>query len=396
MLDRVTAMHLKTTPEFLMFASFILGILTAYATPLGQNLFTLLSQLFARAFLLIAPFLVFIILSSAITSLQSGGSGSGGITRFVIGSFISLTFLSSLFSSLVLSVVTLGQASPNAIPLESVSYSAETIFKGLYNPVTVSILLGLLSSYAVSRTDQVHWARRVLKKSYDTVMKGLALFVKIFPLFSFALGATLYHNLGSLALTMYLSSILVLLVLDIPVVVAVLAIAKRYTHESLRALLRYSLRAYAASFAGGGSYIVLPVHLKVFQEDFEVDRTIRDFVLTLGAALNRCGGVIGVLAVTYVVARSLVMQIGWQQMTFLGIIIALIGFASPGIQGGTMIVSLPVLIDVLNLADPTKFAVSALALFIGGAAVVNVGVNTLTTGYIALMTDTLQRKQTHL
>jgi len=74
-------------------------------------------------------------------------------------------------------------------------------------------------------------------------------------------------------------------------------------------------------------------------------------------------------------------------MFSLAIPVALLGFGSPGIQGGTLLVTLSVILQILSPSNPEKFASTALALFVGGTAFPQVAVNSVTSGYVALLVD---------
>jgi hypothetical protein len=51
-------------------------------------------------------------------------------------------------------------------------------------------------------------------------------------------------------------------------------------------------------------------------------------------------------------------------MLSLAIPVALLGFVSPGIHGGTLLVTLLVILQMLSPPNPEKFASTALALFV--------------------------------
>ena len=93
----------------------------------------------------------------------------------------------------------------------------------------------------------------------------------------------------------------------------------------------------------------------------------------------------GVLVVTFVAARFTGFEISWQQMLLLAIPVALIGFGSPGIQGGTLLVAMPAILYVIAPLNAAKFVAVALALFVGGTTFIQSAVNIVASGYVALL-----------
>ena len=158
-------------------------------------------------------------------------------------------------------------------------------------------------------------------------------------------------------------------------------------------LAKYSARILVTGLSIGSSYVILPLGLKIFKEHFNLDSGIGDLVVTLGASLNRCGSVMGVLAVTMIAAHYTGFEISWQQMLLLSIPVALIGFGSPGIQGGTILVAMPAILPIITPPDVAKFTTVAVALFAGGTTFIQAAVNTVASGYVALLVNGLTAKQ---
>lgn len=72
-------------------------------------------------------------------------------------------------------------------------------------------------------------------------------------------------------------------------------------------------------------------------------------------------------------------------MLLLAVPVALIGFGSPGIQGGTLLVSMPLILDVIMPFNPVKFTAIAVAIFVGGTTFIQAAVNNVASGYVALL-----------
>lgn len=209
-----------------------------------------------------------------------------------------------------------------------------------------------------------------------------------------SLGGSLYYNLGQISLEVYVVSMGLTLLLGLTALATLFTFTQRIAHAELRKMTRYSANMFAVGLSVGSSYLALPLALKIFKEQFNVDASVGDLVLSLGASLNRCGSVMGVLVVTFITARYVGIEFSWQQMLLLAIPIALIGFGSPGIQGGTLLVGMPVILHVIAPTDTAKFMAIAVALFVGGTTFIQAAVNNVASGYVALLVNRHLSKQT--
>jgi len=274
------------------------------------------------------------------------------------------------------------------ISAEIYSYVLQAILTSLSRPVSLAILVGFVAPFLFAKTKHFQKILNASKHVYSAQARFFEILIEIFPIFCLSLGATLYYNLGKLAMNAYLISIGSVFILGMGVLVSLLLIVYKLASKDVKPLSKYSVRAFLAGLSTGSSYISLPMNLKIFNQYFKMDKRVRDFILTLGASLNRCGSVMGVLIVTFVSASFSNYELSCQQILSLAIPVALIGFGSPGIGGGTILVNLPVILDVISPCNPEKFTSTALALFIGGTTFVQVAVNTVTSGYVALLVDT--------
>jgi Na+/H+-dicarboxylate symporter len=211
--------------------------------------------------------------------------------------------------------------------------------------------------------------------------------LKIFPVVTMSLGASLYYTLGTVSVEAYVVSMVFVFLVGLAALAAILIMVGRATHQRLTELARYSSRMFATGLSIGSSYVILPLALRLFKEHFDADSAIRDLVLTLGASLNRCGSVMGVLIVTFVAAHYTGLAISWQQMLLLAFPVALIGFGSPGIQGGTLLVAMPVILYIVPSLNSERFMTVAVALFVGGTTFIQAAVNSVASGYVALLVN---------
>jgi Na+/H+-dicarboxylate symporter len=167
--------------------------------------------------------------------------------------------------------------------------------------------------------------------------------------------------------------------------IALAVLVKTYADVGLGALCKYSVRLFSSGLAIGSSYLILPIALKVFKEHFSIRRDVADLGLALGTSLNRCGSVMGVLVVSYVAARFTGTYFSSADMFLMAVPVALVAFGSPGVQGGTLFVTMSLILDVIAPSDVNKFTGVAFAIFIGGTTFIQAAVNTVASSYVTLL-----------
>lgn len=385
-------MKIKVSLEHLLPLSFFFGFLIAYSIPFKMDVFVLITDMFVKAFLLFAPLIVFIIIFASTCSLQAEKAILRRIVKVSLALYAALIVLSSIFASTVLSIPLLRQEPSALVSIGTYSYLLPIMLASLSNPVFLAIIVGFITPFLFTRTKHFHKilsASKRLHSAQATIFKTL---IRILPLICLSLGARLYYDLGRLALNAYLISIGLIFALGTLILTSLLLIVRKLMPRDVNQIYRYSRTAFMAGLSIGSSYVVLPLNLKIFGRHFKMDKRIRDFILTFGASLNRCGSVMGVLVVTFVSAIFNNYGLSWQQILSLAIPVALLGFGSPGIHGGTLLVNLSMILQMLSPPDPEKFASTALALFVGGTTFVQVAVNTVTSGYVALLVNHITRR----
>lgn len=385
-------MKIKVSLEHLLLLSFLFGFLIAYAVPFKVDVFVLITDMFVKVFILFAPLIVFVIIFASTCSLQAEKAILRRIVKVSLALFVSLIVLSSIFASTVLSVPLLKQEPGVLVSTETYDYIFEIMLTSLSNPVFLAIVVGFITPFLFARTKHFHKILSASKRLHSAQAVFFKTLIRILPLICLSLGARLYYDLGRLALDAYLIAISLIFALGIPFLIILLLVVRRLMPRSVDQIYKYSRETFIVSLSIGASYIVLPLNLEIFGRHFKMDKRVRDFILTLGASLNRCGSVMGVLVVTFVSAIFNNYGLSWQQMLSLAIPVALLGFGSPGIHGGTLLVNLSMILQMLSPPNPEKFASTALALFVGGTTFVQVAVNTVTSGYVALLVNYIIRR----
>jgi len=378
---------MRTRVGYWLLVSFLLGILVAYVLPVKVGLFSVVIDSFVSAFMFFAPAIVFVIVFDSTCSLLLEREITGRVIRASVILFALLVLGCSLFASIVLLAVSPSSVASAWLSNETFSYVGQVILTSLLRPVTLALLLGVIIALALSHTSFFKRAVDLSKRTYGLQERAFRLLLRIFPIITMSLGAGLYYALGMVSIEVYVTSMGLTLLLGLAALAILFVIVQKVARPEIKELAGYSMRIFATGLSIGSSYIILPLALRAFKEHFAVDNAVGDLVLTLGASLNRCGSVMGVLVVTSMAARYTGLEASWQQMLLLAIPVALIGFGSPGIQGGTLLVAMPVILHVVNPLDPAKFVTVALALFVGGTTFIQAAVNTVSSGYVALLVD---------
>lgn len=371
--------------EYWLLVSFLLGLLVAYVVPTKIDLFSVVVDTFITVFMFLAPVIVFVIIFNSTCSLISERDVAGTVIKASVMYFVSLVLGCSLFAAIILSSVLPPPSSSMGISVEAFQYIVQIMLTSLLRPVTVSLILGVILAYGFSRTSFFGKAVYFSKKIYGSQEQAFKLLLKVFPAIAISLGGALYYNLGQVSLLVYLISMGLTLTLGLAALAGLFIAVQRVTQVRVREMSGYSTRMFAVGLSTGSSYVALPLALKIFKEHFSISEGIGDLVLSLGASLNRCGSVMGVLVVTFMAARYTGLEISWLQMLLLAVPVALIGFGSPGIQGGTLLVAMPVILHVVTPLSSAKFVAVAVALFVGGTTFIQAAVNIVATGYIALL-----------
>ena len=384
---------MKIRLEYSLLMSFLVGLFVAHVIPVKISLFLMIVDGFVSVFMLLAPFIVFLIVFNSACSLMANRKVAGRVIESSMVFFASLVVSCSLFASALLSFLLPSSTSPVWFSDQTFFHVSQIVLTSLARPVTVALFLGVAFALGFSYTPFFQRFTDLSKRVQKAQEQAFNLVLRVFPIITMSLGASLYYNLGKVSMEAYAVSMMLTMLFGVAALAILFIFVARLTRREPRGLAQYSTRMFATGLSVGSSYVILPLALKTFREHFDADSSVGDLVLTLGASVNRCGSVMGVLIVTFVAAHYTAVAISWQQMLLLAIPVALIGFGSPGIQGGTLLVAMPVILPVISPSDGMRFVAVALAMFVGGTTFIQAAVNTVASGYIALLVDNSTRAQ---
>lgn len=386
---------MKIRLEYWLLIAFAIGILVASIIPVKIVVFQMIVDYFITGFMFLAPVIVFLIIFNSACSLMLKRDVAGKVIELAIAFFALIVVGCSLFASIILSFLLPASASSEQFSSEAFSYVGQIVLTSLLRPVTITLLLGVAFAFALSYSSSFEKIVDLSKKMYAIQERAFKLLLKIFPIVTMSLGASLYYTLGRVSVEAYVVSMVFVFFVGLAALATTLIMVGRATHQRLIELARYSARIFATGLSIGSSYVILPLALRLFKEHFDADSAVRDLVLTLGASLNRCGSVMGVLIVTFVAAHYTDLAISWQQMLLLAFPVALIGFGSPGIQGGTLLVAMPVILYIVPSLNSERFMTVAVALFVGGTTFIQAAVNSVASGYVTLLVNEAASRTRH-
>lgn len=369
-------MKYRFTYESLLPLTFILGILLAYISPFKLEFLKIVASLFTSFFFISAPIFIFIILTYSL-SIRAGGSR---IANYTIILFFIVCLTLSIVTATILSIsrgCSTGFSISRLILLE-------VAMEGLLKPIPISIILGIVSSLTIIPRFDV--AKRIVTMLNRVIMYFLKMIIKVLPVVSISFGVSFYYSLGGYSILAYTEALILMLIFSFSYIFIILLITAKFLNIGFRRLISYFLKIMVTGISLPSSYILLPVHLKIFNDHFKIDRSIGDTVIALGAALNRAGSIIGVILSISIVSKYMNVQVDLVQYIVLAIAVAIVGFASPGIPGGTILVAMPVIMSIINVYDTAMFSITSIATF-NGITILTAPTNAVITGCIALIVE---------
>lgn len=366
-------------PELLTLILFILGLMYAHYLG-GHIIFKLIVDYFIKGFILVAPFIIFLLIflaTSRIIVYVGKSPAVGGRIIFYTLLFSYLAIITSLLS-IYPYIHVIGEIPFRKVLDEILLY----IPRVLMSPLVIAIILSLSSPLIL--TSLIHSRIEHIDRLYRSTVSLFKYVLYIMPFISFSLGVQLYNSIrlmsiqlvimsiyaeaiyGALYLT--ISSVLVWLMSGIPV----------------RKVVEYVFKAFIYCLPAGGSYLALPINLKVYEDVFK-EELFGSLALSIGASINRSGSVGGALIVLALASLYTNTQITFSQLIMIGIILPFISLGAPGLYGGTLIIGMPIIINLLNIAPTNPVVTSSLAVFVSVLTYIQASLNTTTNGLIGML-----------
>ena len=366
-------------PEPLTVMAFLLGLL--YSSIFGGgSIFNDVVAIFIRIFILVAPFIVFtlIFLSTSRILIYIGKSPSLG-GRLIIYTLL-FSYLAVIFALVVMYpyIHRIGALDIGLLYEEAASY----IRRIIVSPLMTAIIIALVSPLIFSR--YIASNPSLIDGLYHYIISIFKALLYIMPIVAFSFGVKLYVSISTLSIPLILSSILTELVYGLIYLLVASLIVSVSKRVPTRLVLKYVAKAFVYCLPAGGSYLALPINLNVYREVFR-EEYFGSLALSIGASINRAGSVGGALIVVGLASIFVGSPTSLSQLFMIGLILPFVSLGAPGLYGGTLIVGMPLVLDVLGIGELHPIAISSLAIFVSVLTYIQASLNTVTNGLMGIL-----------
>lgn len=372
--------------EYFIILMFILGIFYGLFNLAYTDFFVYVATLFISIFVVFAPIIVFLVIFLSMSVLVVKGESiynvGGRIVFYILLFSYVASFMGFLTYPLIIQQVRYASASLN--PTQFASNIFHIFQEVIIRPIFISVLLGLLLPYTFKKV--LHRFPKYFELGYNFVIRGFKSLTLIMPLISFSLGISLYSVLKTSLLELVVSAVTFIFLVGL-LLISILPFLLGLYKFGFGRLFKYSINIFLSTLSVGASYLALPINIKIFHENFDADE-ISDVALTLGASMNRCGSIAGAIIAIYLSSIYTGVKISVLQALIVMLMLPVIALGSPGIHGGTLLVGMPIIIDILGISSTSPFLTTALSIFVGITTYIQAAINTTTNGYIALLLQT--------
>lgn len=334
----------------------ILGILSGIVlgfvlpAPLIRVLITI-KELFGAFIGFAIPFIILLYITHGIAGL---GHKSGRI----VGTTVSLTYVSTFFAALLAAIVGL-HILPSIAHQVAISASAAALtpyFTLTIDPI-MSVITALMTAFlfgiGISKTHSHTLEHAALEGKH--IMDGLLSHI-IVPFLPFYVGCIFAGLANDGAVSETLKTFAFVLALAITLhwvwLLILYGIAGLVTGRNPFTLLKNMLPAYMAAIGTMSSTATIPVTLRSVREN-KISAAVADFGVPLCATIHICGSVITITTCSIAV---MMITPGYVAPTLIGLIpficmLGLIMIAAPGIPGGGVMASLGLLTSMLGFNE---------------------------------------------
>lgn len=352
----------------------VAGTLLALLAPASAAKVSLLGELFISALKSVAPILVFILVTAAISRYDSEQPNHIRpiLVLYLVGTFgaaVVAVIASLLFPS---QLVLVKAAEIAAVPPSNVSDVLRTLVLSIVdNPVRaiananfIGILawavgLGLTLRHASDTT------RRVVHDLADSVSWIIRWVIRLAPLGIFGLVATTVSDAGLSAMAGYAHLLLVLLgsMLVVALVVNPLLVWWKIRDNPYPLVLRCLRESGITAFFTRSSAANIPVNMDLAKR-LGLDHATYSISIPLGATINMAGAAITIGVLTLAAANTLGIEVGFGTALLLCVVSAVCACGASGVAGGSLLL-IPLACSLFGIDTDTSMQVVAIGFIIG-------------------------------
>lgn len=352
----------------------VAGTLLALLAPASAAKVSLLGELFISALKSVAPILVFILVTAAISRYDSEQPNHIRpiLVLYLVGTFgaaVVAVIASLLFPS---QLVLVKAAEIAAVPPANVSDVLRTLVLSIVdNPIRaiananfIGILawavgLGLTLRHASDTT------RRVVHDLADSVSWIIRWVIRLAPLGIFGLVATTVSDAGLSAMAGYAHLLLVLLgsMLVVALVVNPLLVWWKIRGNPYPLVLRCLRESGITAFFARSSAANIPVNMDLAKR-LGLDHATYSISIPLGATINMAGAAITIGVLTLAAANTLGIEVGFGTALLLCVVSAVCACGASGVAGGSLLL-IPLACSLFGIDTDTSMQVVAIGFIIG-------------------------------
>ena len=364
----------RTSLVVQIFIGLVAGILVALLWPSVAGNIEILGQIFITALKSVAPVLVFILVTAAISNYDSNQPNhiKPIIILYLVGTF-GASVVAVVASMLFPSQLVLAQAAEAAsAPPTNVSEVLKTLVlsvvdnpvKAIANANFIGILawaigLGIALRHASDTTRQVV---NDLSDGVSWIIKGV---IRFAPLGIFGLVASTVASAGLEALLGYVRLLMVLLgsMLVVAFVVNPLIVWWKIRRNPFPLVFQCLRESGVTAFFTRSSAANIPVNMNL-AERLGLDYATYSVSIPLGATINMAGAACTISVLTLAAAHTLGIPVDFGSALLLCLVSAVCACGASGVAGGSLLL-IPLACSLFNIDTTTAMQVVAIGFIIG-------------------------------
>jgi Na+/H+-dicarboxylate symporter len=350
---------------------------------------------FPKTIVTFATAIIFVLMSAALAKTLLTHRRSGRFLFYVIGLYVLMGFVSVVYVSAWIPMLTGLPMSDPGQPLPGLAgwlhgiataFSTVLTEQPLMQVLVASFFIGTMTG--LMRT--LHPIAHALIRCSEWTLNGFSRLLWYYPIMIGCLAIFIPARFGAQGLAIYGRTTLNLAIVAGVWSAAMILLVRVITTRSWAQIWKYFATVYAAGFGTGGSYETLPVNLMSAERDLGLRPEIARVSIVLGTVLNKNVATMAVLLVTVPTCALLNVPISMIEIGVLILPVMLLGLESPGVPGGAAVFMSPVVASLLAVPDSGLFVTTFVTLYSGVIPMLTTAGNTTDDGFVgAIINDRL-------
>ena len=350
---------------------------------------------FPKTIVTFATAIIFVLMSAALAKTLLTHRRSGRFLFYVIGLYVLMGFVSVVYVSAWIPMLTGLPMSDPGQPLPGLAgwlhgiataFSTVLTEQPLMQVLVASFFIGTMTGLMRA----LHPIAHALIRCSEWTLNGFSRLLWYYPIMIGCLAIFIPARFGAQGLAIYGRTTLNLAIVAGVWSAAMILLVRVITTRSWAQIWKYFATVYAAGFGTGGSYETLPVNLMSAERDLGLRPEIARVSIVLGTVLNKNVATMAVLLVTVPTCALLNVPISMIEIGVLILPVMLLGLESPGVPGGAAVFMSPVVASLLAVPDSGLFVTTFVTLYSGVIPMLTTAGNTTDDGFVgAIINDRL-------